>query len=512
MWSYTTSFQSERGSERKSWCPKKDMYLSKSYRFIRRGLHQKAFLTNVLKSRKLHGGGSAYAALEQLRDIAVTPEKPELYHDAVKIYNPAYSLEQPAFVAFPKNVEDIKRCLKIADKTNTPVAVKSGGHCFAGYSTTDSDGFVISLKNLNQVHVQESTVTVQAGACWGDVYSALDDTDYVAVGGCVPAVGIGGYILGGGYSMLSRAYGGLACDKALSFTMVKADGSNVVRASAKENEDLFWALKGGGGGNFGVMVDVTLEVSPRPKQFIWTRLIYNTTDQSEQGLSVVGKNLHNFPKELNLDMALHGYFGKKTLTLDAVYSDVHEDAVQSSLESLHPPVETQPQVFTSFLQFSTEYSKRHGFVHQEVEPIYVKGVMIQSLPPSLAKYFAHVEIPPECLLEFVHMGGDIAQHSVTSTAFPFRTAQYSYYTYGRFHNPAQREEVLKFATTAYNAVRESGCALGSYVNYMDRHLKNWGKNFYGVNYPRLCEIKDKWNPLGHGSLHFQQEVGSSWEP
>lgn len=120
------------------------MYLSKSYRFIRRGLHQKAFLTNVLKSRKLHGGGSAYAALEQLRDIAVTPEQPELYHDAVKIYNPAYSYEQPAFVAFPKNVEDIKRCLKIADKTNTPVAVKSGGHCFAGYSTTDSDGFVIS--------------------------------------------------------------------------------------------------------------------------------------------------------------------------------------------------------------------------------------------------------------------------------------------------------------------------------------------------------------------------------
>ena len=488
------------------------MYLSKSYRFIRRGLHQKAFLTNVLKSRKLHGGDSAYAALEQLRDIAVTPEQPELYHDAVKIYNPAYSYEQPAFVAFPKNVEDIKRCLKIADKTNTPVAVKSGGHCFAGYSTTDSDGFVISLKNLNQVHVQESTVTVQAGACWGDVYSALDDTDYVAVGGCVPAVGIGGYILGGGYSMLSRAYGGLACDKALSFTMVKANGSIVVRASAKENEDLFWALKGGGGGNFGVMVDVTLEVCPRPKQFIWTCLIYNTTDQSEQGLSVVGKNLHNFPKELNLDMALHGYFGKKTLTLDAVYSDIHEDAVQSSLESLHPPVETQPQVFTSFLQFSTEYSKRHGFVHQEVEPIYVKGVMIQSLPPSLAKYFAHVEIPPECLLEFVHMGGDIAQHSVTSTAFPFRTAQYSYYTYGRFHNPAQREEVLKFATTTYNAVRESGCALGSYVNYMDRHLKNWGKNFYGVNYPRLCEIKDKWNPLGHGSLHFQQEVGSSWEP
>ncbi len=104
----------------------------------------------------------------------------------------------------------------------------------------------------------------------GDVYSSLEDTGYVAVGGCVPAVGIGGYILGGGYSMLSRAYGGLACDKAMSFTMVTADGDKVVTASAKENEDLFWALKGGGGGNFGIIVDVTLEVCPQPNQFICT--------------------------------------------------------------------------------------------------------------------------------------------------------------------------------------------------------------------------------------------------
>ena len=490
----------------------KGMYLSRGSRLVRYGCHQARYLKNAAAIRMIHGGNSVRDALEELRDIAVTPEQPDLYKEAIKIYNPAYSYENPAFVALPKNVEDVKRCLQIATKTSTPVAIKSGGHCFAGYSTTDSKGFVISLKNVNQVQLKGNMVTVQAGACWGDVYSALDDTSYVAVGGCVPAVGIGGYILGGGYSMLSRAYGGLACDKAMSFSMVTADGNQLVKASADENQDLFWALKGGGGGNFGVLIDVTLEVCPRPNQFIWSRLIYGTTDESEQGLDAVGRNLNNFPKELNLDFALHGYFGKKTLTMDAVYSDIHEDKVQESLEMLHPPTETQPQTFTSYLQFSTEYSKRHGFVHQEVEPIYVKGVMIDSLPPPLAKYFTHINIPSECLLEFVHMGGDIAQHSATSTAFPFRSAQYSFYTYGRFHDTTQREEVTKFATSTYNAVKHSGCALGSYVNYMDRDLKNWGENFYGVNYPRLCEIKKKWNPIGHGSLHFQQEIGSSWEP
>ena len=211
------------------------MHLSRGYRLLRHGLHQSRFLKNAATIRTIHGSDSVREALDQLKDIAVTPEQPDLYKEAVKIYNPAYSYEHPAFVALPNNTDDIRRCLQIADNTRTPVAVKSGGHCFAGYSTTDSNGFVISLKNMNQVQVKGNMVTVQAGACWGDVYSALDGTGYVAVGGCVPAVGIGGYILGGGYSMLSRGYGGLACDKAMAFTMVTADGRNLVKASAEEN-------------------------------------------------------------------------------------------------------------------------------------------------------------------------------------------------------------------------------------------------------------------------------------
>lgn len=108
-------------------------------------------------------------------------------------------------------------------------------------------------------------VIVQVGVCWGDVYFVFDDIDYVVVGGCVLVVGIGGYIFGGGYSMLFCVYGGLVCDKVLLFIMVKVDGSKVVRVFVKENEDFFWVLKGGGGGNFGVMVDVILEVCLRFK-------------------------------------------------------------------------------------------------------------------------------------------------------------------------------------------------------------------------------------------------------
>lgn len=468
-------------------------------------------LRACISTRKAHSGPDT--ALQQLKDIAISPDQPS-YKDAVKIYNPTYSREHPAFVALPRTVNDVQRCLKVASSTSTPVAIKSGGHCFAGYSTIDSQGFVVSLRNLRDVQLcsERGIVHVQVGANWGDVYGTVDNSGYVAVGGCVPAVGIGGYIQGGGYSMLSRAYGGLACDNVSEFTMVTADGERVVKASDSENQDLYWALKGGGGGNFGALVDVTFRLYKSPKEFKWSRLVYDTTETSKQGLATVGKNLMELPKELNLDMALHGFSGKKILSLDAVYSDHHEDLVQEAIKSLHPTSMTKVQSYTSFLDFTTEYSKRHGFVHYEVEPIYIKGTMINSLPTSLAEYFANLTIPPECLIEFVHMGGDIQNTPPTATAFPARAAQYSFYTYGRFLDEKHQQEVYEFATMVYEAVRSSDTSVGSYINYMDRHLDNWAHEYYGQNYERLCQVKQKWNPLGRGCLHFQQEIGSKWEP
>ena len=461
--------------------------------------------------RKAHSGPNA--ALQQLKDIAISPDQPS-YKDEVKIYNPTYSYEHPAFVALPKSVEDIQRCLKVANSTNTPVAIKSGGHCFAGYSTTDSQGFVISLRDLRGICFcsESGTIHVQAGASWGNVYGAVDKSGYVAIGGCVPAVGIGGYILGGGYSILSRAYGGLACDNVLEYTMVTADGERIVKANGSENQDLFWALKGGGGGNFGVLVDVTLKLFKSPKKFKWSRLVYDTTESIEKGLTAVGENLTKFPKELNLDMKLNGFTGNKTLSLDAVYSDHHEDIVREALETLPPTSITEAQSYTSFLDFTTKYSKRRGFVHYEVDPIYIKGTMIDSLPSSLAKYFASLTIPKRCLIGFVHMGGNIQKVTPTATAFPARSAQYAFYTYGRFLDEQHKDEVYKFATTTYDAVKSSGSAVGSYINHMDRHLDNWPQEYYGLNYDRLCQVKEKWNPLGSGCLHFQQEIGSSWMP
>lgn len=134
-------------------------------------------------------------------------------------------------------------------------------------------------------------------------------------------------------------------------------------------------------------------------------------------------------------------------------------------------------------------------MHYEEKPVYIKGSMIDSIPSSLAHYFSEVDITHGSIIEFVHMGGDIQNLLPTDTAFPWRSSQYSVYTYGNFDmkNNTEREEVFKFATTVHDVVEQSGCSTGSYVNYMDRYLYDWANKYYGNNYGRLCTVKQKWN-------------------
>ncbi len=105
------------------------------------------------------------------------------------MYNPAFAQEHPAFVALPNSVEEVQKCLKSANFYKVPLAVRSGRHCFAGYSTIDSRGFVLSLNKLKAIKWSNNSVKVQGGASWGDVYNQMDN-NVLVVGGCCPSVGI----------------------------------------------------------------------------------------------------------------------------------------------------------------------------------------------------------------------------------------------------------------------------------------------------------------------------------
>ncbi len=452
--------------------------------------------------------------LRDLSDISVTPGSTE-YQEKTKTYNPAFAGEHPAFIALPNCVEDVQKCLKVSCHNKVPVAVKSGGHCFGGYSTIDSRGFVVSLSNMKAIEWYDASVKTQAGAVWNDVYSQMSNSILV-VGGCCPSVGIGGYVLGGGYGLLSRRFG-LASDNALSMTMVTADGENVVKVSAEENADLFWGLCGGGGGNFGVLVDVTFKIYPAPPIFTWSSFSFDTSHESEQALKLVSQSVHKMPNGLNVDMLIHKLPGYNQLVVDAVYSEseMEQFPLLQDLKAIGGRNCPKAEVYTQYKELSKQYATRHGYVQFEGKPVYMKGSFLDDFPPQLAEELVELDLPedPLGIIEFVHVGGEIASKGSSYSAYPHRLAQYNCYTYGRFQKKSEWETVFGFATKVHSMLAAGDFAKGSYVNYMDRFLYDWQAEYYGANYAKLCELKKKWNAVDNGGpLHFLQEIGSSYEP
>src|SRR5437868_5163907 len=174
----------------------------------------------------------------------------------------------PQVIFVPTSAQDVAKSIKIINFFSVPFAVRSGGHTPFPGSSSISGGILISLQNLTTLTLSESKdlVSVGPGNRWINVYEFLEPHNLAVVGGRVPSVGVGGLITGGGNSYFSTGHG-MACDNVASFEVVIADGS-IVTASAAENKDLFWALKGGSN-NFGIVTRLDLFSIPIPNGKVW---------------------------------------------------------------------------------------------------------------------------------------------------------------------------------------------------------------------------------------------------
>ncbi len=193
----------------------------------------------------------------------------EILLRGTKAYDQARQISNPVFQSYPvaifqcKTEADVAIALPFGQHCREGYCVRSGGHCTAGYSTTN--GILIDVKNLNHILVDAPgrQVHVGCGVMFGDLYQTLQAYNLFMPGGECPDVCVGGYVQGGGYGFISCAYG-MSCDNVLSFRVMLADGS-IVTASDSENADLFWALRGGTGGNFGVVLTLTYQLHPVPQ-------------------------------------------------------------------------------------------------------------------------------------------------------------------------------------------------------------------------------------------------------
>lgn len=444
---------------------------------------------------------------EELKDISAFPGDAQ-YEEGCVIYNQAYVDTKPAFVAFPETVPDVQKCLQCSSKHAVPCVVKSGGHSNSGYSTIDGSkdgGFVINLAKMNAISVENGTLIVQAGARWKNVYDKIDDL--LVTGGLCPFAGVGGFTLGGGYSGLSRKYG-LAVDNVVSMTMVVVNGDRVVIANDTVNTDLFWALRGGGGGNFGIVTDFTFKTHAADySSYVLGSLSFDAGAKSQEALSMIGRINSQLPREMYLDISISS---NKKLSVFPIFLGSSADAVVH----LQPILNLASR--SSFSNFSSYYSLAYKLAadsgYDEVtsgKPELARGCIIETLSEDLVEALFKFDTPKECMLLFMHLGGAISGVKPDETAYFYRSGEFDNYIACRYIGNEQKESVEKYLDHVYSTLEESGYCIGNYVNDMDRKLLNWKEKYYGANYQRLLEIKNKWNPVGSGYFHFPQEIGSN---
>lgn len=432
------------------------------------------------------------------------------YGAASRSYNPLFDHRQPAAIALCGKPADVQACVTAAAASGTPIAARSGGHSYAGYSTPNG-ALVVDLAGLAGVTVNpDGSMVVGAGARLIDVYSAAGNAGRAIGAGSCPSVGIAGLTLGGGIGVLGRKFG-LTCDQLTSATIVTPDG--VLRtASATSEPNLFWALRGGGGGNFGIVTSFTFATAPAPAM-----LIFSLRFPGGSVPAVLGGWQHwatSAPDELwstcnvaggaPVTCTVTGTFIGSTAALNAQLSAL-EKATGVTPSSHYLQSKDYLDAMRHFAGCSSESTQQ---CHLDIdggklgrESFVASSRVVTSPigdPDAIAALCAG---KTDLNLVFDALGGAIGRVGADATAFPYRSALATVQIYQKLTIP--QASATKVVAQTRDALADQFGTTG-YVNYIDPAMPNWGQAYYGANLARLRQVAAQYDP--HGVFSFAQAV------
>jgi FAD/FMN-containing dehydrogenase len=423
--------------------------------------------------------------------------------DANPIYNAMHSW-RPALKVRATGTADVVDTVNFARERSLLVAVRGGGHSVAGLSTCDR-GIVIDLTRMRAVTVDPVArrTSVQGGAVWADVDRETQAFGLVVPGGVVSETGVGGLTLGGGEGWVRRKYG-LTIDSLRSATVVCADGSVHV-ASADEDPDLFWALRGGGG-NFGVVTHFDFDTHPLGPIVAFAGVMYSTRDAGEilprwrdhisdapDEVTSVALSI-SMPADPSLPEAVHN---QSCLVIGGVYvGDVDEGMkVLQPLRELGTPL-ADISGPTPFVGVNSAFDP---FFPMGTYQSYWKAQNLDTLPDeALAVIAAKADSRPSPVTMAVvfHMGGAINRVGSTDTAYGERTAQWMSSFDGNWEDPKDNAANVAWIRDAFDQVARYGKG-STYTNFTgqaDETADALARNAYGANTARLRAIKKQYDP------------------
>lgn len=442
----------------------------------------------------------------RLKSLAASVRGPVLargaagYEAARLEYDSLYDAIRPLAVVRPLDANDVAAVVKWAARTGVHIVPRSGGHSYGGYSTV-ANGVVVDLARLKGVSASQGPAVVGAGARLGNVYGGLAAHGRSIPAGTCPSVGIGGHALGGGFGLASRAWG-LASDNVLALQIVTADGKVIV-ADATHHPDLYWACRGGGGGNFGIVTRFTFRTHA-----VAQGAYFVATWPWAQAAEVVAAFLAwapHQPDALGALCRLAAGPGGPTVQVFGQFLG-SETALKSSLASLHPPAAKLTTGTAAWLDLVKRWAGCLGHNLPGCSaPGHTKFVgasdYLAKVPTSAhLAMFAHVveqRGASSGALLIDAYGGAINRIKPGATAFVHRDvlASIQYYAGG--------DGARKWVDSS-RAALEPAVSGAAYVNYIDPHLANWQHSYYGTNLARLRAVKKKYDP--HSLFHFAQGI------
>ncbi|MFC4610331.1 FAD-binding oxidoreductase [Streptomyces maoxianensis] len=433
-----------------------------------------------------------------LRGEVVRPGDPS-YDEARAIWNAAHD-RKPALVVRCAGTADVIRAVEFARSQDLPVAVRGGAHSIAGFSTCDG-GIVIDLSAMKGARVDPERwrVVAQPGMTWGDLDHETQAFGLAVTGGLVSTTGISGFTLGGGVGWLVRRHG-LASDNLVAADVVTAD-SRLVHASAEENPDLFWALRGGGG-NFGVVTSLEYELHPVGPQVL-AGLIFYPAAEAQQVITRWRDLTAEMPDELttlvNLTTAPPLPFlpeevhGTRVVVVAGMYSGAIEagEAAVRPLRTLGTPIADlmgpMPYVGMQSLLDPLWTPGAHN---------YFTSAFIEASDTAIdALTRLHLTTPtPSSELHLHQLGGAFGRIPADATAFSQRDAGFLCNVIARSPEPTGFDEHAEWARGGREEIARHGRG-AAYVNFTGDAAEDKVRASYpGAVYDRLVQVKDKYDP------------------
>ncbi|HEX2150011.1 MAG TPA: FAD-binding oxidoreductase [Actinomycetota bacterium] len=445
---------------------------------------------------------------EAVRGEVIAPGEPG--YDTARAVNNAMHDRRPAVVVRAVDAGDVIATVAHARENGLDLAVRGGGHSVPGFGTCD-DGVVLDLSRMRSVRVDpaNSRARCDGGATWGDMNHATGAFGLATTGGIISTTGVGGLTLGGGIGYLCRSCG-LSIDNLVSADVVTADGK-LLTASDFQNEDLFWALRGGGG-NFGVVT--SMEFQLHPVDTIVGGPIFYEAEDAQAVMAVYNEYIDRAPEELGAFFAwqiappLPFIPEERVGEILCVMVTCWTGPADEAEAVLKPFREVAPVVAEHVgpMPYAALNSAFDGLVPPGLQHYWKADFVTDLTEQAIAAHVDNGKKTPvvNSTMHLYPINGAVQRVGAEETAFGHRDKKFAAVIAGMWPDPADNEANIAWVKDYYAAIHPFSGSEGGYINFMAEDDQHRAAENFGRNYQRLARVKATYDP--HNLFHLNQNI------